>query len=127
MTHPENDDTDTAYRIIETTAIDQVTHVRLYEETWSHIAAQHPEFSNRLPSLEHAVIDTIRNPTEVYRSRTDTVSGYVFRSSNNLKANRAMAVPIRVVGEGTSARVTTAMFRGEVKGELLYEGTDEQG
>lgn len=124
MSEP-SDDTDNDYRVITTTAIPQVSEVRLYEETWPHIVEEHPEFASRLPSLEHAIIDTVANPTEVYRSRTDPERVFVFRSSNNVKGPHAMAVPVRVV-DGTSARISTAMFRGTVKGEILYkQDTDD--
>lgn len=114
------------YLLILTTAIPQVSEVRLYDDTWPHIVEEHPEFASQLPSLEHAIQDTISNPTEVYRSRTDPAKAFVFRSSNNLKGERAMVVPVRVVGDGTSARVTTAMFRGVVKGELLYRSSSDE-
>lgn len=119
MTEP-SDDTDSNYRLIATTAIPEVSEVRLYDETWPHIVEEHPEFASRLPSFEHAIIDTITDPTEVFRSTTDPDRAFVFRSSNNLKGQRAMAVPVRIV-DGTSARVTSAMFRGVVKGEVLYK------
>lgn len=119
-----SDATDDPFVVIATTAIPQVTEVRLHESTWDHIAEAHPEFARRLPSLEHAITDTIANPTHVHRSTTAPDTSYVYSSSNNLKGNRNMAVVVKVVTQ-TSARAATAMFRGKVPGEMVWSKGDE--
>jgi hypothetical protein len=68
------------FRVVATTAIESVGSVRLYAETWDHIAQDHPEFATRLPSLEHAIIDTLINPTVVCVSTTLPESSVVFAS-----------------------------------------------
>lgn len=116
------------YRLIETTAYAGVQRVRLYEETWKHIADEHPEFESRLPSLEHAIVDTIINPTLVCASTTQPDTSVVFTSSNNVKGSgRILCVPIRIIGDTASGRVTTAMFASAPKGKVLFEegGEDE--
>lgn len=69
---------DSGFKIIDTTATERVGEVRLYDETWEHIVAQHPEFSSRIPSLEHAIIDTLKNPTMVCSSTTQPETSVVF-------------------------------------------------
>ena len=118
----DDETVDESYRLIETTAIPGVRTVRLYEETWEHIAEQHPEFQNRIPALKHAVLDTISNPTLVCASRTQPATSVVFASSNNLKGGTHMlSVPVRIVAGTVSGRVTTAMFASPPKGEVLFE------
>jgi hypothetical protein len=105
---------------IVTNIVAEVRQVRLYESTWNHIVEQHPEFRSRMEALEHAVYDTIRNPTVVQRSTTSPDTGIVFSSSNNLKDGRVMVVPVKLV-DGVSARVATAGFRKAVRGDVIWK------
>lgn len=125
MSGDNEDDTDTSYRVIETSAIAQVTTVRFYDETMDHIKDGHPEFSTWIPSLEHAVSDTVSNPTSVYRSRTMPETSFVYESLNNTLEGKPCTVPVRVIGDGTSARVTTAMFKKGKHGEILWSVDDD--
>jgi len=116
------------YRVISTTAYAGVQTVRLYEETWDHIADQHPEFQNRLPSLEHAIVDTISNPTLVTVSTTQPGTSVVFTSSTNIKGSgHILSVPVKIIDGTGSGLVKTAMFASVPKGAVLYTKGDENG
>ena len=115
------------YRLVLTRAIPQVTEVRLYDETWEHITEGHPEFAGRLPSLEHAVVNTIAEPTAIHMGRFP-FAAFVFTSTNNTKGSGAyrMVVPVTVVA-GTSARVSTAMFSREPGTPRVWTKGDGNG
>jgi hypothetical protein len=91
-----NDD-DEEFLVVKTTAIERVDTVRLYAETWNHIAQEHPEFATRLPALEHAIFDTLTNPTVICLSTTLPETSVVFASSNNVKGSgHILQVPVDV-------------------------------
>lgn len=120
------DDGDEEFRVIKTTATDRVTTVRLYSETWNHIADQHPEFATRLPALEHAIVDTVANPTVICATTTFPESTLVFASSNNVKGSgHILRVPVRIIAGTASGRVTTALFGSHPKGPVIYSRGDE--
>ena len=107
---------------VSTAATSRVEVVRLYTETWGHIVEQHPEFSSQIPSLEHAIVDTIVNPTLVCKSTTQPETTVVFASSNNVNGTgRMLSVPVRIVGSTTSGRVTTAMFGSPPRGDVIFD------
>lgn len=116
------------YQVIVTTAYAAVQTVRLYEETWHHIAEQHPEFKHRLPSLEYAIIDTISNPTLITVSTTQPQTSVVFTSSTNVKgAGYPLSVPVKLIGNQGSGRVQTAMFATAPKGRVVFVKEGENG
>ena len=120
-----NDD-DEEFRVVKTTAIEKVTTVRLYSETWNHIAEEHPEFATRLPALEHAIVDTLTNPTVICASTTRPESTVVFASSNNVKGSgHILQVPVRIIAGTASGRVATALFAPHPKGAVIYSRGDE--
>jgi hypothetical protein len=125
MSSPSDDDTETDYRVIQTTAIPQVQTVHFYDETMEHITKGHAEFRTWIPSLEHAVADTVSNPTTVYRSRTLPETSVVFESSNNTLEGNPCTVPVRIISDSTSARVTTAMFKKGKHGDVLWSAGDD--
>jgi hypothetical protein len=113
------------FRVVATTAIESVGSVRLYAETWDHIAQDHPEFATRLPSLEHAIIDTLINPTVVCVSTTLPESSVVFASSDHVKGNgHILQVPVRIIG-GAAGRVATAMFARHPRWQVIYSRGDD--
>ena len=112
--------TDTDYRVIKTTAVPEVSEVRVYDETLPHLGDGHPELRNLIPSLEFAIHDTISQPTEVYASNPPHVNSFKFRSDNHLHGDNPMVVAVKVV-EGTSALFKTAYFPSEVSGQLVWK------
>jgi hypothetical protein len=125
MSTPTEDDTETDYRVIQTTVIPQLQQVRFYDETMEHITEGHAEFRTWIPSLEHAVMDTVANPTRVYRSRTLPETSVVFESFNNTLEGNPCTVPVRILSDSTSGRVTTAMFKKGKHGEILWSAGDD--
>ena len=115
---------DDGYQIIRTAAISQITVVRYYPETVQHIVEEHPEFAGELPSVMQAISDTVANPTMVYRSNTAASTSFVFCSSQNTFGDLSMYVPVKVV-TGTSGVLKTAYFSGSVRGELIWEASNE--
>lgn len=116
---------DDPYIIVETSVISEVTVVRIYDETLPHIQESHPEFGNFIPSLEHAIKETISNPTEIRRTDADvSVESFRFCSSNHTYGNNSLVVPVKVV-EGTSARLSTAYFTDAPKGKEVWRASDE--
>lgn len=109
-----------AFTVIATSAIPEVREVRFYEETIPHIAEQHPEFKTFVPSLEHAIADTIAAPTIVLKSAFPHQGSFKFCSTNHTyMGNATLVVPVKVV-EGSSALLKTAYFTSnEVKGEIV--------
>jgi hypothetical protein len=126
MSDEADDDTATDYVVVETTAIPQLSEVRFYDETKEHIAEGHPEFRTWIPSLEHAVTDTVANPTAVYRSRTLPETSVVYESLNNTFEGNPCTVPVRIIADSTSGRVTTAMFKKGKHGDMLWSGDDDE-
>jgi hypothetical protein len=109
------------FRVVTTNVIEEVSQVHCYDETLEHIADEHPEFENFLPALEHAVHDTIADPTHVFRSNTiQHASGFRFASTRHTKGNNHLIVAVKII-EGTSALLKTAYFTGNVNGEALYQ------
>lgn len=109
------------FRVVATNAIAQVEQVRCYDETLEHIANEHPEFTNFVPSLEHAVHDTIAAPTAVLASNsTIHANSYKFVSERHSRGNSHLVVAVKVL-EGTSGLLKTAYFTGEHSGEVVYE------
>lgn len=111
--------TASGYVVVETTAIAQIAQVRVYDETLPHLGEGHPELSHVIPSLEHAIHDTISQPSEVYESNPPHVASYKYRSENHSYGNNHMVVAVKVV-EGTSALLKTVYFSSEVKGTLVW-------
>jgi hypothetical protein len=105
---------------ISTSVIGSVAVVRCYDETLGHISDEHPEFRLFIPTLEHAVHDTIAAPTHVYQSNTDIhASGYKFVSTRHARGESALVVAVKAI-EGTSSLLKTAYFTKEVSGNVLY-------
>lgn len=121
---PSSEDTDTDYRVIETSAIPEISHVRIYDETLPHFGDGHPELRLVTPSLEGAIHDTISQPTEVYASNPPHVSSYKFCSTNHLHGNNPLVVAVKVV-EGTSALCKTAYFTSTVTGTKIWRRDDD--
>lgn len=111
--------------IITTSAVPHVSQVYCYDETIPHIGDRHPELRHYVPSLEHAVHDTIQNPTHVVRSNSDIhVGGFKFCSENHIASgNNHLVVAVKVV-EGTSALLKTAYFTDSVSGTVLMDKRD---
>ena len=115
-----SDNSETDYRVIETSVIDPITHVRFYDETAEKIAKAHPELEALGTSLEHAIKDTIENPTEVRQSNVEIhTNSYKFCSNNHLKGNNPFVVAVKAV-EGTSGLVKTAYFTDSITGESVW-------
>ena len=112
------------FRIILTSAIPEVTVVRYYAETIEHITESHPEFREQLPSVMEAIVETVTNPTVVYRSTTSASAAFVFGSSRNKLRDSSMLVPVKVIS-GTSGLLKTAYFSDSVQGELIWKQSDE--
>lgn len=121
-------DGDEVFRVVTTSAITQVEQVRCYDETLEHIASEHPEFTNFVPSLEHAVHDTIAAPTSVLASNSAIhANSYKYVSERHSRGNSHLVVAVKVL-EGTSGLLKTAYFTGEYSGEVVYEEpATEQG
>jgi hypothetical protein len=119
--HTSADDADEGkYVAVTTNVIGPVAVVRCYDETLGHIADEHPEFRLFIPTLEHAVHDTIAAPTHVYQSNTDIhASGYKFVSTRHVRGESTLVVAVKAI-EGTSSLLKTAYFTKEVTGNVLY-------
>ena len=115
-------DTEEAFRLIETTVIPEVTEVRFYDETIPHLA-EHKELEHLIPSLETAIDDTISNPTEVYESNPPHVRSFKYKSDRHLHGESSLVVAVKIV-EGTSALLKTAYFTSEVTGEVVWRQSD---
>ena len=103
------------YREIATSAIPEVQKVRIYDETWNHVLTDHGEPGHLLPYFEQAVNSAIAKPTSVHQSTTDPQKGFLFVTTEHTRNGKPMAVAVRVV-EGTSARMTSAVFRTKSSG-----------
>lgn len=101
-----------------TSAIPELSSIRLYDATRDKIIARHPEFTPWLPSIEHAVMDTLINPTSVFESRSSPNS-FVFTSSNHTRYGHALSVPVKIV-DNRSGRVATAIFGSSPRGTVLF-------
>ena len=89
------------------TAIPEITHVRLYEETVEHVCENHPEIPAQLPSMTFAVEQAIVDPTHVEFSHA---GAYVFVNTRAVnKSGDPLRVPVKIV-EGTSGRIRTFYF-----------------
>lgn len=127
MSDPSDNDTQTDYSIVETSAIKEVTHVRCYDETLPDIAEKHPELDPLIPALEHAIHDTISAPTLVSQSNNEIhTAGFRFASTNHRRGNQHLVVAVKVI-EGTSALLKTAYFTAGTVGTVLYDGGDSGG
>jgi hypothetical protein len=105
---------------VTTNVIGPVAVVRCYDETLGHIAEEHPEFRLFIPTLEHAVHDTIADPTHVYQSNVDIhTGGYKFASTRHVRGESTLVVAVKAI-EGTSSLLKTAYFTKEVTGNMLY-------
>ena len=119
-----SEDTDTSFRIIETTVIPEVTHVRLYQDTIDKVVEEH-EFGEGLTKAPVNMIeDTVKNPTAVYASTGYPTGNYIYSSTSNTFEGNPCNVPVKVV-EGTSARVKTAIFTERPKGTLIWKGASD--
>lgn len=105
----------TDYIKIETSAVEVVTEVLLYDETIAKVAIGHPEVPYHLPSMAEAVTKAIKQPTRVNRNRPKSVV-YIDDATTNAGGN-PLVVPCRIV-EGTSARVASFYFASSEKTEV---------
>lgn len=107
--------------VVSTGIIPSVTQVYCYEETLPLIAEKHPELDPLVPSLEHAIHDTIAAPTKVLQSNTEIhTAGYRFASTNHRRGEQHLVVAVKVI-EGTSALLKTAYFTAATAGTVLYD------
>jgi hypothetical protein len=98
----------TDYRTVQTSALSNLTEVRLYEETVTKVAEAHLEVPILLPCIFTAVLDTIANPTHIEPSYGGSV---VFVNSETCNASGdAMRVPVMPIAGTTSGRVRTVVF-----------------
>ena len=95
------------YVSIRTSAISEVTEVRLYEETVAKVVRNHREIPAGLPMIDRAVIRAIANPTRVFGSRAGSFV-YVDDGVTNGRGD-PLKVPVKLVS-GTQARVATFFF-----------------
>ncbi len=113
------------YTVILIPGSSSLTEVRLYDETWDYIAAQHPEFKMQLPSQRAALEDAVANPTTIHASTTDPEKSVVIVSDSFTYFGDPVVVPVRRV-EGTSGRVTAAYFSGSTyPGRILWSSGNE--
>ena len=98
---------DSGYRQVTSTAIPQISTVRLYRETLVHIYEEHPEVKT---VGEEGVLEAIDAPSQVFASRTDPENSFVFVSDNVTYEGNPLHVPVRRVAH-SSGRVATAYFR----------------
>ena len=118
---------ESTYKIITTSATPLVSQVVCYDETLPHISENHPELNPLIPSLEHAIHNTIQAPTRVIQSNTDVhVNGYKFCSDRHQRGNQELVVAVKVI-EGTSALLKTAYFTATVTGDTVFEQSDGEG
>ncbi len=97
------------YKEIATSAIDEISTVRLYAETWNdHIVPRHPEVNDRLEDSD--LLETVKDPSAVYKSATNRDSR-VYVSNNYLYNENPLHVPVKIIEGTTSARIQTAYFR----------------
>lgn len=99
---------DDDYIVILTSAVELLTHVRLYDEKWTHIIEGHPEVALL---TKVAVIDTVANPTDVYDSTTEPGRTVVFVSENHTYLDNPLRVPVKIQS-GTSGWIKTAYTSG---------------
>lgn len=113
------------YTSIPVPGFPSLTEVRLYDEVWDHITAQHPEFRMQLPSQRAALVEAVANPTSIHVSTTDPEKSVVIVSDTFTYFDDPVVVPVRRV-EGTSGRVTTAYFSSETyPGMVLWSASSE--
>lgn len=113
---------DSGYLRVESTAVPNVSEVRLYSDVWEHIRQRHPEVD---AIGKEGVLQTVQSPSRVYLSNTDPDRGYVFASSDLKYIDHPLLVPVKTV-EGTSGRVVTAYFsRNPYAGDLIWERDDD--
>ena len=92
---------------VESAIIPEIREIRLYAETVDHVRKHHPEIPASFPTLEFAVLETLRNPTHVEKSYQ---SSYVFVNTHSMnRSGDPLRVPIKIVA-GTSARVKSFYF-----------------
>ncbi len=123
MTEPSKPSVST-YFVIGTAVIPQVTQVRLYEETYAHIA-EHPEIGQILPHLPvmtDGLVKAISDPTHVEQSRPNA---FVFVDETTTNAGGdPLRVPVKLI-EGTSGLVKTAYFALTTgSAEIIWRRTD---
>ena len=112
---------DAGYRQVTSTAIPEISTVRLYRETLLHIYEEHPEVAT---VGEEGVLEAINAPSQVFASRTDPENSFVFVSSNVTYEGNPLYVPVRRVAR-SSGRVATAYFRsGPYSSLTLWERDD---
>lgn len=96
---------DKGYWRVESTAIAEVSSVRLYNETWDVLQEKHPEL--KTVGVE-GVLGTVQNPSRIYPSRTE--GSFLFVNDEIAYLNAPMLVAVRLVKD-SSCRVATAYFR----------------
>ena len=112
---------DGEFKVVATNVIPQVSQVLCYDETIPHISSEHVEFQNFIPTLEHAIHDTIISPTHVVQSNTAIHStSFKYCSTDHRRGNNHLVVAVKVV-EGTSALLKTAYFTSGVSGDRVFE------
>ena len=113
------------YTVILIPGSSSLTEVRLYDETWDYIAAQHPEFGMQLPSQRAALEDAVADYTTIHASTTNPENSYVIVSDSFTYFDDPVVVPVRHVKD-TSFRVATAYFSGSTyPGRILWSSGNE--
>jgi hypothetical protein len=111
------------YIVISTAIIDELTEVRLYDETVGHVKERHPEIPIELPSMTTATAGAIANPTHVEETYDQS---YVFVDAETTnRSGDPLRVPVKVI-EGTSGRVKTVYFAStEGERKIVWRRTNE--
>ena len=115
---------DDEYTVLPLSGEPWLTEARFYEETWEHIAEEHPEFRLLLPSHRAGLEAAISDPTIIFASRTDPERSVVVVSDAFTYFDDPVVVPIRHVA-GTSGRVVTAYFSSTTSGDVLWSAGDD--
>ena len=117
---------DDDYTVVPVPGSSSLTKVRLYDETWDHIAKEHPEFRLQLPSQRAALEDAVAKPTAIHASTTDPEKTVVFVSESFTYFDDPVIVPVRRVPDTTSGRVVTAYFSSSTYlGPILWSAGNE--
>lgn len=108
-----------AFCTISTSGDHGLTEVRLYEETVAHVEKSHaaqfpPQFQADLPSIVHAVGETVREPVSTEPSYNNSVR---FIGATVNARNHPMNVFVQKLSGTTTGYVTTYFFTGMVKDE----------
>lgn len=114
-----------SFIVVSTTAIPQITEVRVYAETFGHIGQRHgaqfgsafthvgenhgadPGSILRMPSMDHAIASAIESPTHIEPGNPGSYK-FVDTTSTNVEGEPLKLV-VKTVS-GTSGRLQTSYF-----------------